>query len=381
MTPPNPSTAALEGLINLADVAAAAQSALPPMARDYYRSGARDERTLDDNRAAFDRARLRPRVMVDVSTRDPSTTALDHPVSMPLLVAPTAFQGMAWPRGERETAAACARAGTVMVLSTLSTEPVESVAEAWRAAGGAARGGGLWFQLYVYRDREVTRALVERARAAGCTALVVTVDAPVLGTRERDVRNGFRLPDTLHIRDLLDAAGLAGEAVRRGTPDGSQLAEFVYNILDPSLTWDDIAWLGSVAGLPVVVKGVLRGDDAVCAVEAGCAGVIVSNHGGRQLDTAIATLDALPEVVAAVGDRAAVLLDGGVRRGTDVLKAVALGAQAVLVGRPVVWGLAVGGAAGVSHTLGLLRAELDEAMALCGCPTTADITRDRVWVA
>lgn len=369
---------ALDRLINLDDVAAAAQSALPPMARDYFRSGARDERTLADNRAAFDRIRLRPRVMVDVSTRDASTVTLGHAVSMPVLVAPTAFQGMAWPRGERETAAACARAGTIMVLSTLSTEPVESVAAAWRAAGGATRGGGLWFQVYVYRDRAVTQALIERARAAGCTAVVVTVDAPVLGTRERDVRNGFRLPDTIHMRDLLDAAGLAGEAVRRGTPDGSQLAAFVYNILDPSLTWDDIAWLGSVCGLPVVVKGVLRADDAERAVEAGCAGVLVSNHGGRQLDTAIASLDALPEVVSAVGDRAAVLLDGGVRRGTDVLKAIALGAQAVLVGRPVVWGLSVAGAAGVTHTLDLLRAELDEAMALCGCPTIGDITRDRV---
>jgi 4-hydroxymandelate oxidase len=236
----------------------------------------------------------------------------------------------------------------------------------------------VWFQLYVYRDRSATRALVERAVAAGCSALVVTVDAPVLGTREADVRNRFVLPDTLNIRDLLDAAGMAGAAVRAGTPSGSQLADFVYQILDPGLTWSDLAWLCSLSPVPVVVKGVLRADDAQLAVAAGCKGIVVSNHGGRQLDTAIAAIDALPEVVEAVGDQATVLLDGGIRRGVSVLKALALGANAVLVGRPNVWGLSLAGEAGSLHVLSLLRSELDEAMALAGCPTLADITRDRV---
>lgn len=375
---PTAATPDLASLLTVADVARAATAQLPKMARDYYNSGARDEITRGENEARFAALRVRPRVLVDVSTRDLRTTVLGTPVSMPVLVAPTAFQSMAWPQGELHTARACARAGTIMTLSTLSTVPVEQVVAAWREAGGAPRGGGVWFQLYVYRDRAVTKALVERAAAAGCTALVVTVDAPVLGTREADVRNRFRLPDTLHIRDLLEAAGMAGEAVRRGTPTGSQLADFVYQILDPSLTWDDLAWLRSISPLPVLVKGVLRGDDAALAVEAGCDGVIVSNHGGRQLDTAVAAIDALPEVAQAVSGRATVLLDGGIRRGVSVLKALALGAHAVLIGRPNVWGLSVAGEQGAAHVLSLLRAELDEAMALAGCPTVASITRDRV---
>lgn len=373
-----PTDPPLSDLLNLDEVRQAALRRLPQMAADYFRSGARDERTLRDNADAFARLRLRPRVLVDVSRRRLDTEVLGASTSMPLLVAPTAFQSMAWPRGELETARACAQAGTVMTLSTLSTEPVERVAAAFREARGDTGRGALWFQLYVYRDRGVTRALVDRAREAGCQALVVTVDAPVLGTRERDVRNRFRFPDTLHMRDLLAAAGLEGVAAREGTPAGSELARFVYAALDPALTWDDIAWLRSVSGLPVVVKGLLRGDDAARAVDAGCAGVVVSNHGGRQLDTALATIDALPEVVQAVDGRAAILLDGGVRRGTDILKALALGASAVLVGRPMVWGLSVAGQAGVSHVLELLRAELDEAMALCGCPRVADLTPDLV---
>lgn len=375
---PADGTPDLAALLSIAAVAAEASRRLPTMARGYFNGGARDQVTLRENESRLEALRLRPRVLVDVRQRDLSTTLLGTPISFPVLVAPTAFQSMAWPEGELHTARACARAGTTMVLSTLSTEPVERVVEAWRAAGGPARGGAVWFQLYVYRDRTATQALVERAAAAGCTALVVTVDAPVLGTREADVRNGFVLPDTLNIRDLLEAAGMAGAAVRAGTPSGSQLASFVYQILDPGLTWDDLAWLRSISPLPVLVKGVLRGDDAELAAAAGCEGIVVSNHGGRQLDTAVAAIDALPEVVEAVGDRTTVLLDGGIRRGVSVLKALALGADAVLVGRPNVWGLSLAGEAGSAHVLSLLRAELDEAMALAGCPTLADITRDRV---
>jgi 4-hydroxymandelate oxidase len=337
------------------------------MAYDYYASGAEDERTLADNVAAWQRLRLRPRCLVDVSTRDLSTTVLGRPVSMPVLIAPTAFQRLAHPDGELATARAAAAEGTVMGLSTLSTSTLEEVA----AANG---GGARWFQLYVYKDRGITRALVERAEGAGYEALALTVDAPLFGRRLRDMRNGFALPAGLTAANLVP--GGMGE-VRR-VDDDSGLATYIATMLDQSITWRDVAWLRSITRLPVIVKGVARGDDAAQAMAHGAAGIIVSNHGGRQLDTAIATADALPEIVDAVGDRGEVYVDGGVRRGTDVLKALALGARAALVGRPVLWGLAVDGEAGVRKALGMLRAELDLAMALCGCPTVGAITRDLV---
>ncbi len=235
----------------------------------------------------------------------------------------------------------------------------------------AAASGPLWFQLYVYRDRAVTRALVERVEAAGCTALVLTVNAPLLGRRERDVRNRFQFPDGMVLANLLPA-GLE----RFPRTEGSGLASYVASLLDPSLSWKDVTWLQSITRLPVLIKGIVRADDAARAIASGAAGVVVSNHGGRQLDTAPATIDALPPIVDAVDGRGDVLLDGGVRRGTDVIKALALGARAVLLGRPILWGLAAGGAAGVGRALELIRDELDLAMALCGCPTVADIGRD-----
>lgn len=354
--------------LTLDELEARVLAELPRMVGDYYRSGARDERTLAANTAAWDRIRFRPRVLVDVATRDPSTQVLGRDLELPVLVAPMAFQGLVRERGEVHMADGAARAGSAMVLSTLSTSPVEAVAAA----------GPTWFQLYVYKDRAVTEALVARAVAAGCTALVVTVDAPVLGVRHRDVRNRFRLPDTVNIRELLRSAGLDHLAEPGREPNGSALAEFVYGALDPSLAWDDIAWLQRIAGVPVLVKGVLRGDDAALAVETGVAGVIVSNHGGRQLDGSVPTAEALPEVVEAVAGRAAVLVDGGIRSGRDVAKALCLGADAALVGRPLLYGLAWDGADGVAHVLRMLRAELDEAMALLGCRTVAELTGDRV---
>ena len=252
------------------------------------------------------------------------------------------------------------------MLSTLSTTAVEEVT---RAATGP-----VWFQLYVYKDRGATEALVQRVEAAGCRALVLTVDAPLLGRRERDVRNRFALPPELGIENL-HAAGYA--QVPRQAGD-SGLAAYVADLLDPGLTWDAIGWLRSVTKLPVLVKGIVRPDDAARAIAAGAAGVVVSNHGGRQLDAAPATIDVLARVVDAVGGRGEVLLDGGVRRGTDVVKAIALGARAVLVGRPVLWGLAVGGREGVAAALAVLRREVDLAMALCGCADVAAITRDLV---
>ncbi len=341
---------------------------LPAMVADYYRSGARGERTVAGNLDGWAKIRFRPRVLRDASVRDLRSTLFGADLDLPVIVAPMAFQGLVQPRGEVHMAAGARRSGSRMVLSTLSTSAVEAVT----AAGPA------WFQLYVYKDRAVTEALVQRAVHAGCGALVVTVDAPVLGVRHRDVRNGFRLPDTMSIRELLRSAGLDHLAQEGREPNGSALAEFVYGALDPSLTWEDIRWLKGIAGVPVLVKGVLRADDAKLALAAGADGVIVSNHGGRQLDDAIATADALEEVVAAVGRHAAVLVDGGIRSGRDVAKALCLGADAVLVGRPMLYGLSWRGADGVAQVFEWLRDELDEAMALLGCRTLADLSPDRV---
>jgi len=286
-------------------------------------------------------------------------------VDFPVLVAPTAFQRLACDEGEMATARAAAASGTVMILSTASTCTIEDV---------GAVGGNLWFQLYVYADRGMTKALVERAEASGMRAIVLTVDAPMLGRRERDLRNRFHLPDGVRLANVPSSG-----SVPMPTGHGeSGLANHFASGIDAALTWKDVDWLRSITKLPVLIKGIVRGDDAVRAVDHGAAGVIVSNHGGRQLDTAIASVRALPEVAEAVAGRAEVLLDGGVRRGTDVIKALALGARAVLLGRPVVWGLAAAGESGARRVLELLRAEVDLAMALCGCPSVGDISRDLV---
>ncbi|HEY2065579.1 MAG TPA: alpha-hydroxy acid oxidase [Gemmatimonadaceae bacterium] len=356
--------------LTIADLHELAAARLPRAAYDYYASGAEDEHTLAENEAGWARVRLRPRCLVDVSTRDLSTTVLGKHVSMPVLVAPTAFQRMAHPDGELATARAASAAATVMVLSTLATTTLEDVAAAYDAKRRDA--GGRWFQLYVYRDRGVTRALVERAEAAGYDALVLTVDTPYLGRRLRDVRNGFALPQGLSVANLVGhGKGALGEAAGE-----SGLAAYVTAMLDPSLTWRDVEWLRSITRLPVVIKGVLRDDDARLAASHGASAVVVSNHGGRQLDGAISTAAALPEVVDAVGDALEVYVDGGVRRGSDVLRALALGARAVLVGRPVLWGLACDGEPGVATALEMLRAELDLSMALAGCVSASGVARD-----
>ena len=358
--------ASLETLINLHDFARAAQDALAPAAYDYYRSGATDERTLADNRAAFDRLKIAYRVMVDVSARDLSTTVLGSSVAMPVLIAPTAFHRMAHDEGELATARAAGSAGTVMINSSLSNTDIEDVVK--------ATAGDVWFQLYVYRDRAATKALAQRAEAAGCKALVVTVDAPLLGRRERDVRNRFHLPEGLAVKNML-AQGY-GDVLQQATESG--LAAYFATLIDASLSWDDVEWLQSLTSLPVLLKGVVRADDAERAVASGVAGLVVSNHGGRQLDTSPATIDVLPAISDAVGGRCEILLDGGIRRGTDVLKAIALGASAVLIGRPVLWGLSVGGEAGVRRVLSLLRDEIDLAMALAGAPRVTDISSDLI---
>lgn len=349
--------------INLFEYEERALQRLPRLARDYYRSGAQDELTLGRNRQAFTELALLYRVLVDVSTRDASTTVLGQSIASPIIAAPTAFHRLATPDGESATARGVRDAGTAMVLSTLSNVPIEEV---------VAQNPALFFQLYVYKDRGLTRDLVHRVEAAGAKALFLTVDAPLLGTRERDERNQFQLdPD-------LELANVVAEARKLPQGAGSGLARYFSSLLDPSLTWADVEWLRSISSLPVVVKGVVRADDAARAVEHGAAGVVVSNHGGRQLDTSIATIEALPAIAAAVDGRAEILLDGGVRRGTDVLKALALGARAVMLGRPILWGLAVDGAAGVTAVLQLLMAEFDQSMALSGCPDLASITPDLV---
>jgi 4-hydroxymandelate oxidase len=351
--------------VNLHDLEALAADAVERTAWDYYRSGAHDEHTLRDNVEAWRRYKLRYRVLVDVSERSTKTTVLGHEVAAPILVAPTAFHRLAHPEGELASVRGAGDAGTIFILSSLSNTAMEDVVK--------AASGPVFFQLYVYKDREATKALVARAEDAGCEAIVLTVDAPVLGTRERDVRNAFHLPEGLEVKNV-SALG-RGEVAHPGAGK-SGLAEYVTEQLDPALTFRDVEWLASMTKLPVVVKGIVRGDDAVRAAEHGARGVVVSNHGGRQLDGSIASADALPDVVSAVGNRVEVLVDGGIRRGSDVLKALAMGARAVLVGRPILWGLAVDGAAGVTRALTMLGSELDLAMALAGCPTVADVTPD-----
>ncbi len=349
---------------NLLELEEMARARLPQATFDYIAGGAEDEVSLRRNREAYDGWALRPRILVDVSRRSTSTTVLGQRVSMPILVGPTAFHGLVHSEGEVATAKAAAAAGTLMVASTIASKTLEEIATSIDAPR--------WFQLYVYKDRPVTKELVDRAVKAGYRALCLTADTPVLGRRERDERNAFTLPPGVRIANL-KPAGLDGlPEVERGSAFGKYVAEQ----LDASLTWDDVGWLKTLSPLPVVVKGILTGEDAELAVNHGVDGIVVSNHGGRQLDCTLGTLDALPAVAEAVKGRAEVYLDGGIRRGTDVLKALALGAKAVLLGRPVLWGLALGGEEGVRAVLEQLRLELDQAMALAGRARVEEIDRN-----
>ncbi|MEU6024189.1 alpha-hydroxy acid oxidase [Micromonospora sp. NPDC047134] len=344
----------LEGAaLNLAELADDARRRLDPVHWDFFAGGAEQERTVRANEAAFARRCVVPRVLRGVGRRDLRISLLGSRISMPVLIAPTAFHRLAHPAGEVATAHAAAEAGTIMVVSMAATRPVEEI---------AAAGGPLWFQLYPQPDLDFTAAVVRRAEAAGCTALVVTVDSPVFGRRDRDLRHRFLdLPPGLACENMRDASGRVRDIE-----------------MDAGLDWARIGWLREVTALPILLKGVLHPADAALAVSHGVDGVLVSNHGGRQLDGTLATLDALPAVVEAVAGRLPVLLDGGIRRGTDILVALALGATAVLIGRPVLWGLAVGGAAGVRQVLDLLHADLDRAMALVGAAGPADLRGDLV---
>jgi 4-hydroxymandelate oxidase len=338
-------------LINVFDYEKLARTRMAPPLWEYYQGGSDDEVTMRDSRAAFARIKLRPRVLVDVATVDMRSLVLGTPVSMPLLVAPMALQCIAHPEGECATAQAAGRAGTVMIASTVATRSIEEIAQ--------VASGPLWFQLYTYPSFKVAETLVRRAEDAGYRAIVLTVDLPALGNREKERRNNFTIPPPPY----QEANFIGIEKVGQ---------EWV------ALTWESLTWLRSITPLPIILKGILTEEDARLAVEHGVEGIVVSNHGGRQLDTAIPGIEALPEIVEAVAGGCEVYFDGGIRRGTDILKALAFGARAVLIGRPVLWGLAVNGAEGAYHVLELLRKELELAMALSGRPTLASIDRSLV---
>ena len=346
----------LERCVNVDEVEALARRRMRPADYDYYAGGAEDESTLARNRAGFSRYALLHRVLVDVDRVDTSTEILGSAVQTPIAVAPTAYHCLVDPEGEVATARAAGAAGSLMVASTLATKSLEEIAE--------AATGPLWFQLYVDRDRGITERLIARAEAAGYRALALTVDTPRLGRRERDLRRKFSLKPGLGLANLMSEGG---DDLTRWEKYGS-MAAYASALLDASLTWESIAWIRSLTRLPIVLKGIVRADDAQKAVDHGVAGVWVSNHGGRQLDGCEATVLALPSVVEAVNGGAEVYVDGGIRRGTDVLKAIALGARAVMVGRPVLWGLAAGGERGVRYVLDGLKEELALSLALAGCP-------------
>lgn len=334
-------------LITLEDYEQAACSQLPGEVYDYYAGGSGDERTLWQNCSVFEQISLRPRVLRDIQTISLQTTLLGSPVQMPIGIAPVAYMDLAHPEGEQAVAKAAEAAGVPAIMSINASQTLEAIRN--------AAGGLLWQQCYLYPDRAFMRDMLARIAGASYHALVLTVDRPRLGKRERDLRNHFQLSPE-------QAANFAGSGIAPRTE------------ICPA-TWEDIAWLREETMLPLVLKGILTAEDARLAVEHGAAALIVSNHGGRQLDGAITSIEALPEIVAAVAGRCEVYLDGGIRRGTDVFKALALGAQAVFIGRPVLWGLAVNGAPGVQHVLSLLREELEGTMALMGCIQVAEISR------
>ncbi|KAA8499476.1 Peroxisomal (S)-2-hydroxy-acid oxidase GLO3 [Porphyridium purpureum] len=358
--------------VNVYEYHALAKAKLPAMVYGYYASGADDMQTLKDNEEGFKRLRFRPRVLIDVTKQDLTAVIMGTATSFPMVLAPTAMQRMAHPEGELATARAAAAQGVIMGLSSWSTTALEDVE-------AEAPGSPKWFQLYVYKDRAITLELVRRAERQGFLAIALTVDTPRLGRREADIRNSFSLPPHLTMANFaaIDPSREQGKMTGPGAK-GSGLASYVASLIDQSLSWKDIQWLKENSKMPILAKGIETAEDAVLAMEAGCAGIIVSNHGARQLDGVVSTIDALEEVVQAVRGRIPVFVDSGVRRGTDIVKALALGASGACIGRPYVWGLAVAGQQGVEHVIQMLRNEFALAMALCGCVKVSDIKRDMV---
>ena len=345
--------------INVADYFERAAATVEPKVWCYFEGGAGDEITMRANVGAYRRWQLRPRVLVDVAGASAAATVLGTPISMPLLVAPFAMQRLLHPDGEVATARAAAAAGTVICVSTITSSAHDEIAE---AGGSAPR----WLQLYVLRDRQRTLDHIAEARECGYSAIALTVDVPVLGRRERDLRLGFDIPPNLPL-----------PYVKGKDPNVAMTFAQQFQ-MSPSVTWRDLEWIASESGMPVILKGILTREDAALAVEHGVDAIIVSNHGGRQLDGVAASLDALPEVVEAVGGACEGYVDGGIRRGTDVLKALALGARAALTGRAIASGLAVGGEAGVLDVLTMLRDEIELGLALLGCTSTDEVTRSHI---
>ncbi|XP_046818746.1 peroxisomal (S)-2-hydroxy-acid oxidase GLO1 [Vespa crabro] len=340
---------------------------LTPIVRDYYKSGAGEESSLRWNREAFKRYRIKPRFLRDVSKRDISTTILGEKISMPLGVAPSAMQRMAHPDGECANVKAVEAAGTIFILSTISTSSIEEVA---KVAPKCIK----WFQLYVYIDRNITLNLIRRAEKAGFKALVLTIDAPIFGDRRADLRNKFALPKHLRLANFEEA--LLNKMTTSKT--GSGLNEYVNKMFDQSLSWKDITWLKSITKLPIILKGILTAEDAILSVKYGAAAIIVSNHGARQVDGVPATIEVLPEIVNAVKDKIEIYMDGGIRQGIDVFKALALGANMVFIGRPMLWGLCYAGEKGALNILEMMKKEIDQVFTLTGCTTIKDVTSDMV---
>jgi 4-hydroxymandelate oxidase len=350
--------------LNLFELEAQARAQLSPTTWAYYAGGVDEELSLADNRAAWQRIRLRPRVLVDCATRNLAVDLLGAQLSFPLILAPTSYQVLAHPDGEIATVRAAHAAGTLAVLGTGNHFSVEEVA-------AASDGAPFWFQLYCYEPFSVTAQVVRRAEAAGARALVLTVDACYPPRRESLDRSGFRVAAPLRLGNLR-GVGLRDAAL---APDGGVTPEFIAGLQLTPLTWADVARLRDLTTLPILLKGVLTSEDAVLALEHGVAGLIISNHGGRQIDGALAAIDALPEIAAAIDGRLPLLVDGGVRRGTDIVKALALGARAVLIGRPYLWGLALDGEAGVRFVIEQLRREFDNALAQLGYPDARALPR------
>ncbi|XP_016490101.1 peroxisomal (S)-2-hydroxyacid oxidase GLO4 [Nicotiana tabacum] len=348
--------------VNVNEFQELAKKALPKMYYDFFAGGAEDQYTLNENIEAFRRITIRPRILIDVSRIDMSTTILGHKTSAPIMVAPTSSHQLAHPEGEVATARGAAACNVIMGLSFTATCTIEEVASSCNAVR--------FFQTYVYKRRDITELMVHKAESNGFRAIILTADTPRLGRRETDIKNKMISPRLRNFEGLITTEVVSDK--------GSNLEAYAAGTLDPSLCWKDIAWLKSVTNLPILIKGVLTGEDAIIAVEAGVAGIIVSNHGARQLDYTPATISVLEEVVNAVQGKVPVLLDGGIRRGTDIFKALALGAKAVLIGRPVVYGLATKGESGVKQVIEMLKNELEQTMALAGCCTLNDITRSHV---
>lgn len=379
--------AAHERLVSVHDVHAAARRRLPRMIADFVDGGADDEVTTRNNVADFASVALNARMLVDVSSLDISTTVVGQRLELPVVLSPVGLVGLAHPEGELAAARAAGAAGTVFTISTASTYSIEDIA--------AVATGPLWFQLYLWRSRSTVESLVERSQAAGCTALVLTVDTPALGNRERDLRNGMSIPPRVTVRNALDVArhprwvrglvqgppmGFGNLARESASRDVVSHSEFINRETDPSVTWDNLRWLRDNISVPLLVKGIVTPEDARRAVDAGADAVVVSNHGGRQLDSLPSAVSRCARIADAVSGQADVMLDGGVRRGTDVVKAVALGASAVMMGRPWAWGLAVGGEAGVRHVLGILERETRRALTLVGVSSLAELDRSVVEI-